>query len=475
MVYLLVTIDTESQKVRIENRLRHVDYTGSIEEPVRLLLDLGDSIGLKYSFFLPLGELLPDYPQVVDLLEQILLRGHDIQAHLHLPFPRATETQIADWLGEEVRLFGRYAGYQPIAIRAGGYAVGKGSKWINAILSCGFRIDSSVWAGANTETTMLIYDEQKAIEEGWWGPGALEFDFRGAPLGGAYFCQSDNLARIGDSSLLELPISMREYDELNPWQYKFDPQWQDGARLVRMFRSMAAAENEDCDLYLNMSWHSEQARFWDSRVRRLAPGGEWLNYPLPPLRSFLNFVRKWRSSELANEVQSVCLRDIEPDEIKPCVFWARYHAEYWQGQPGVREADNSVMLSEVANPYQSPYSSQVGDIPIILKRSYIPEARILTMPQPSPNQHRSRRSLWVRIRNQQPVADLIAVLITSVVWLADVVMSMIVVLVAILLTPLALWILLRSSHHAGKNSITIPAQRRMVVIHKGGRESLYDA
>jgi len=121
MTCLLITIDTEgSQKVVVDGRIRHLDYAGTIERPVQLLLEMAAASGLRLTFFVPLGELLPDYPEVANLIEQILTHGHDIQVHRHLPFPKASESQIVDWLGEEVRLFERYTGYRPIAIRAGG-------------------------------------------------------------------------------------------------------------------------------------------------------------------------------------------------------------------------------------------------------------------------------------------------------------------------------------------------------------------
>ena len=483
MVYLLVTIDTESQKVRVENRLRHVDYVGSIVEQVHLLLDLGDRFGLKYTFFLPLGELLPDYPEVVDLLEQILSRGHDVQAHRHLPFPKATEAQIVEWLGDEVRLFERYAGYRPIAIRAGGYAVGRGGKWINAILTCGFRIDSSVWAGANTETTILIRDEQKAIEEEWWGPGALEFDFRGAPIGGAYFCQLDNLAAIGDSPLLEIPISLRDYDEVNPWQYKFDPQWQDGATLVRMFRSMVAAENAGGDLYLNMSWHSGQARFWDSRVRRSIPWGDQLHYPLPHLRSFMHFARNWYSSEFADKVQPICLRDVNPEEIQPCVLWGRHQAEYWIGQPGVRGRSNAVGWQEIAASMLCPTcrkgALQVGsnvlvcpecgqgypvvqNIPILLSIPYIPgEVKTNAIP---PVSKPIRRTLWLRVISQQPIRDVVEALGAAARWVGEVIKSAGYISLVLFFAPYALWRVLRGHCRRRPGSLVVPPQQICKIV-----------
>jgi len=327
---IVISIDTESNtKIRIGQRLHHMAYDDDIRIPVQLLIDVARRTGLKYTFFLPLGELIEDYPQVIDLCESILNEGHDIQVHRHLPFPTAARDQIIEWLSEEVSLFRKYLGFHPRAIRAGGYSVGFGNKWISSLLDCGFWIDSSVWSGANTFTTDLIYDEQRVIEEKWWGKGALGFNFRNAPLGGAYFCRSDNIAQIGESSLMEIPITVWEYDERNPWQYRFDPDWQTGRRLVYMIDDLLDCERPGCDLILNMSWHSSSAAYWGRRLKKVISWGSSVRYPEPGLRAFTNFAKHLKILISNFKIKIIRMVDIQPSQENPCVLWGRHQTAYW--------------------------------------------------------------------------------------------------------------------------------------------------
>lgn len=469
MASLVITIDTESnKKVRVGDRLRHVDYVGAIDAPIRLLLDIARRSALRYTFFLPLGELLPDYPEVVELVELILIAGHDIQAHRHLPFPIATLHQIIDWLSQEVELFERYTGYRPIAIRAGGYSVGQGAKWIRAILACGFRIDSSVWAGANAFSTAIFWDRLRTIEEGWWGRGALEFDFRGAPLAGSYFCDWENLARIGDSQLLEIPIALQEYDERDPWQYKSDPDWQDGRSLVRMLASMAAAEKSGHDLILNMAWHSASASYWDGRLKRALPFEDRIHYPRPGLRAFTHFARSWQLAE--HGMRSICLRDIEPAQVIPCVLWGRHQSEYWHLRPETRRvakllsrmdvtqlAGRSRRRSQAPGCEKGQFVCPTGHqaYPVIDKIPGRDEQEsdpfLLTLAMP-----RRKRSLWRRIRAQAPIYDLLKWLTRFGAIVGDAAKLLFYVLLALILLPVALWNALLGQRHRSPGQLLIP-------------------
>ena len=64
------------------------------------------------------------------------------------------------------------------------------------------------------------------------GKGALYFDFRVAPMFGPYRVRDDNVARIGNTKLVEIPITVSKYEEVNPWKYRFDPKNQ-GVRQMR--------------------------------------------------------------------------------------------------------------------------------------------------------------------------------------------------------------------------------------------------
>ena len=483
---LLITIDTEaSRKVIVDGRMRHLDYTAAIEEPVLLLLKVGATSGLHFTFFLPLGELLPDYPQVMNLGEQILNQGHDVQAHRHMPFPKLSESQIIDSLSNEVELFNRYTGHRPHAIRAGGYSVGLTNKWIRSILACGFRIDSSVWSGANTNNTRLIIDQQTATEEDWWGPGALGFDFRDAPIGGAYFCSPDNLARIGDSPLLEIPISMRDYDEPDAWQYKFDPQWQDGPTLCRMFESFAAAERTSSDLIINMAWHSAQAQYWNTKIQNAIPLTNRTKYPLRALRAFTYFAHQWQSNGWANKAESICLRDIDPDALQPCVLWGRHQLEYWVSQPSIRRNDISVSVSwkNLGPKMRCPLCGFVGlqirinsmicptcqqeypvleDIPILLRDARVSFEESVAPSKQVPRKTANHETLWTKIRRQPPVTDLFSQLVSLRFLVTDLLPSLIVVVLAVMLTPLAIISWLANWHQTSRHELSIPPQQTSV-------------
>ena len=146
-------------------------------------------------------------------------------------------------------------GHKPVAIRAGGYNVGKGAKWIRSVLNAGLRIDCSVWPGASTLKSKKIMDRAVRNGERYWGKGALYFDFRDAPMFGPYRVRDDNVARWGNTKLVEIPITVSNYEEVNPWKYRFDPKNQNTVRLKNTFLTYSDKN------ILELFWHSNRIIF----------------------------------------------------------------------------------------------------------------------------------------------------------------------------------------------------------------------
>ena len=255
MIRLLITVDVESTKAVKEGRIRHLRYETDMAIPCRQIMKIANRYGAKVTFMLPVGEIAVDNIAVFDLAKEMSKR-HDIQVHLHRPFPLLSDKEIVELIRSEMELIEDVAGYRPTCIRAGGYSVGEGGKWINCVSRAGLQIDCSVWSGANIFTTRSIVDSAVPREEERWGRGALYFDFRNAPLAGAYNPSPDNLARVGESAIVEIPISMRGYSEVDPWKYRLDPQTQQFAEMKETLLTYLKKAKETRDFLLEMIWHT---------------------------------------------------------------------------------------------------------------------------------------------------------------------------------------------------------------------------
>lgn len=315
MIRLAVTVDVRGAIQLVDGKVHHLDYERSLHRPCVHLAQVAERYGLRITFFVPLGELLDDYPQVIGLLSS-LAQKHDCQALVHLPVPLLERGAIVGSLVEEASLHERYLGRRPKAIRAGGHNVGHGRKWMDCIMEAGYAIDSSVWPGASTIASWGILATAVPATESRWGTGALQFDFRDAPLTGAYFADEDTLSRPGSSSLPEVPVTVRDYSQRRPFCYRFDFQRQDVAGLKTTITQFLDEEALREELVVNMATQSAGNIYslgWQ-RWQHCGP-----NYRL---KRFEAFARWLNQVHLGNKVASIGLGDIDPHAICPVVRWS---------------------------------------------------------------------------------------------------------------------------------------------------------
>lgn len=325
MIRLAVTIDVQGAIQVIEGKVHHVDYEQSVHIPCFHLAQIAERYGLKITFFVPLGELLDDHPQVISLLSSLTAK-HDCQALVHLAVPLMKEEEIVQRLLEEKSIHERYLGRPPKAIRAGGHNVGFGRKWMDCIKEAGYAIDSSVFPGASTIATWAILAKAAPTEESRWGTRSLQFDFRGAPLTGSYFAHEDNISRPGNSSLVEVPVTVREYSERRPFLYRFDFQHQDVAGLRSTISHFLDEEALEEELVVNLATQSA-GNIYSLRWRRWQRCGP--NYRL---NRFEAFARWLNHVYLGDKVASITIGDIDPHAIRPLVRWSREQPEYFGGR-----------------------------------------------------------------------------------------------------------------------------------------------
>ena len=254
MTKMLITIDVESSKEVRDGVMHHLHYKEDIERPCKRIIKIADKYGAKVTFMVPLSEILVDHKAILELMD-LMINNHDIQVHLHRPTPLLSEKELTGILKAEADLVNELTGHKPVAIRAGGYNVGTGEKWIRSVLSAGLKIDCSVWPGVSTLKSRKIMDGAVRNEERYWGKGALYFDFRDAPMFGPYRVRDDNVARIGNTKLVEIPITVSKYEEVNPWKYRFDPKNQG----VRQMRDTVLQHSDKA--MLELFWHSNRIIF----------------------------------------------------------------------------------------------------------------------------------------------------------------------------------------------------------------------
>jgi len=337
VIRLAVTVDVQGAIQVVDGKVHHLDYEQSLEMPCLHLSQIAERYGLRITFLVPLGELLDDHPQVIRLLSS-LAEKHDCQALVHLPVPLMKREAIVKRLVEEASLHERYLGRPPKAIRAGGHNVGLGRKWMDCIREAGYAIDSSVWPGASSIASWAILATAVPAEESRWGTGALQFDFRGAPLTGVYFADEDTISRPGNSSLLEVPVTVRDYSERRPFLYRFDFQHQDVAGLRSTISQFLDEEALEEELVVNLATQSA-GNMYSLKWKRWEHCGP--NYRL---NRFDAFARWLNHVYLGNKVVSISLGDIDPHTIRPLVRWSREQPEYFggrtiRGNPAVGDPD----------------------------------------------------------------------------------------------------------------------------------------
>jgi len=134
MTKMLITIDVESSKEVRDGVMHHLHYKEDIERPCKRIIKIADKYGAKVTFMVPLSEILVDHKAILELMD-LMINNHDIQVHLHRPTPLLSEKELTGILKAEADLVNELTGHKPVAIRAGGYNVGKGAKWIQSVLN----------------------------------------------------------------------------------------------------------------------------------------------------------------------------------------------------------------------------------------------------------------------------------------------------------------------------------------------------
>jgi len=306
LIRLLTTVDAESIKSVEDGRIRHLRYETDIAMPCKRIMKIADKYEARITFLLPIGEVSADNKAVFDLAREMGKR-HDIQVHLHRPFPLMSDDEIVELIRTEIELIEDVVGCRPNCIRAGGYNVGEGRKWVNCVSRAGLQMDCSVWSGANVYTTRSIVDSALPREEERWGRGALRFDFRNAPLAGAYTPSTENIAEVGDSPVVEIPISMRGYSEIDPWKYRLDPQTQQLDEMKETLLAYLKRADETRDFVLEMIWHT------NNNFLILKPFG--VVYGRRSVRNFEYFLRYVAMKHTGRDVEFATASELDLSKI----------------------------------------------------------------------------------------------------------------------------------------------------------------
>lgn len=212
--------------------------TGSVErtllEPTRALLEVAGRHGAKLVFFVDAGFILRlreempasealrrEYDAVVRQVESLSRAGHEIQLHIH-PHWEDSRWTPQGWSIDTSRyalhafdadaiaeIVSRYAGVlreiagprAAFAYRAGGWVIQPFRKLRPALAEAGVTIDSTVYAGGQSE-------------------GAIQpYDFRAAPAKSRWRFDDDPLVEVAGGPFLELPIASRSVNPAFFWKF----------------------------------------------------------------------------------------------------------------------------------------------------------------------------------------------------------------------------------------------------------------
>ncbi len=211
-VHLILTVDYEL----------FGDGSGCVDAcvllPAERMMQIVERVGARLTFFAEALEFIALANQLSERrpqeqLRQALVRGHDVQLHLHPQWmgarvnaerglqPDMTRWRIGDlqaeeaahlidqgkrWLEEEVARNVR--GYRCLAFRAGGWCIQPSHHIVHALLESGFVVDSTVAPGQ-------------------WRPGRGEWsDFRVTPAQPFWKTQGD-VCKVAQKGLWEVPIT----------------------------------------------------------------------------------------------------------------------------------------------------------------------------------------------------------------------------------------------------------------------------
>ena len=186
----LITNDVETTSI-LNHKLR--DKTGEyvLVQGMPRLLDLYEKYGIKATFFYT-GHIAKLYPVVVKMAYE---RGHEVGSHgltheVNQAFDVLTPEEQMSHLRQSKQILEDITGDEVVSFRAPAARVDKG---FSAILQeAGFKVDSSV--SSQRLDMMFSFGALKKLH--WLT----------APRN-AYFTQSQNIFRKGDSPIFEIPIS----------------------------------------------------------------------------------------------------------------------------------------------------------------------------------------------------------------------------------------------------------------------------
>jgi peptidoglycan/xylan/chitin deacetylase (PgdA/CDA1 family) len=186
----LITNDVETTSI-LNHKLR--DKTGEyvLNQGMPRLLDLYDRYGVKATFFFT-GHIAKLYPEVVKMA---YARGHEVGSHgltheVSKAFDVLSPEEQLSHLKQSKQILENIIGEEVVSFRAPAARVDKG---FPAILhEAGFKVDSSV--SSQRLDMMFSFGALKKLH--WLA----------APRK-AYFAQTDNIFKKGNSDVLEAPIS----------------------------------------------------------------------------------------------------------------------------------------------------------------------------------------------------------------------------------------------------------------------------
>ena len=186
----LITNDVETTSI-LNHKLR--DKTGEyvLNQGMPRLLDLYDKYGVKATFFYT-GHIAKLYPDVV---RRAYERGHEVGSHgltheVDQAFDVLSSEEQLSHLKQSKQILEDIIGDEVISFRAPAARVDKG---FPAILhEAGFKVDSSV---SSQRLDMMF--SFGALKKMHWLTAPRK----------AYFTQTDNIFKKGDSDVLEAPIS----------------------------------------------------------------------------------------------------------------------------------------------------------------------------------------------------------------------------------------------------------------------------
>lgn len=186
----MITNDVETTSI-LNHKLR--DKTGEyvLNQGMPRLLDLYDKYGVRATFFYT-GHIAQLYPDVVRMAHE---RGHEVGSHgltheVSKAFDVLSPEEQLSHLKQSKQILEDIIGEEVVSFRAPAARVDK--KFPQIMKEAGFKVDSSV--SSQRLDMMFSFGALKKLH---WLTAPRK----------AYFTQTDNIFRRGDSEVLEAPIS----------------------------------------------------------------------------------------------------------------------------------------------------------------------------------------------------------------------------------------------------------------------------